>query len=324
VPSHPEKPAGKKSGKEHAAHDHGGAGHVHDHSVTADSERRLLFVLALTFIFMVVEAVGGWWAGSLALIADAGHMLADTGALGLSWVAFRMGRRPPDGRYSYGYHRFQILAAFVNGLALFAIAGWIIYEAIQRVQDPQHVLAGPMLAVATAGLLVNIWAFFLLHRGDRHNVNMRGAMLHVLSDLLGSLAAIIAAIVILQTGWMPIDPILSVFVALIVLRSAWGLVARTGNILMEGAPEGFEPGELKDDLVANVPGLLDVHHIHVWALTAERPMITLHAMVEDGRNQNGIVRELKARLRETHGFDHSTVQIDHPDCPDDDPSPAKK
>ncbi len=244
-------------------------------------------------------------------------------ALGLSWIAFRMTRRPADGRYSYGYHRFQILAAFINGLALFLIAGWIIWEAIERVQNPTHVLAGPMLAVAVAGLIVNIWAFYLLHRGDRHNVNMRGAMLHVLSDLLGSVAAIVAAIVILKTGWMPIDPILSVLVALIVLRSAWDLVRRTANILMEGAPEGFDPDALKDDLLANVNGLADVHHVHVWAVTAERPMITLHAIVKDGKSPNGVIRALKTRLRDTHGFDHSTVQVDDPDCPDEKQSPKR-
>lgn len=294
-------------------------GKHHDHGITADSEKRLLFVLALTCIFMVVEAVGGMIAGSLALLADAGHMLADTAALGLSWLAFRMAARSPDERRTYGYHRLQILAAFVNSLALFVIAGWIIFEAIERVQSPQPVLATPMLIVAVAGLIVNIGAFQLLHRGDRHNVNMRGAMLHVLSDLLGSLAAIIAAIVIMETGWTPIDPLLSVLVALLVLRSAFGLVRRTGNILMEGSPEGFDPEALKRDLVTNISGLADVHHVHAWVLTAERPMITLHARADDGSDPYDVVRRLKRRLSDKHGFGHSTVQIEDPYCPDDQP-----
>lgn len=300
-------------------HDDSREEHSHDHGVgvTADSERRLLFVLALTGVFMVVEAVGGYLAGSLALLADAGHMLSDTAALGLSWVAFRMSARPSDRRRTYGYHRLQILAAFVNSLALFVIAGWIILEAIERVEDPQPVLAGPMLIVALAGLAVNIGAFLLLHRGDRDNVNMRGAMLHVLSDLLGSLAAIIAALAILQNGWTPIDPLLSVLVALLVLRSAWSLVRRTGHILMEGSPEGFDPEALKRDLVATVPGLVDVHHVHAWVLTAERPMITLHARLAEDGDLYETVRNVKARLRDHHGFGHSTVQVDDPHCPDD-------
>ena len=274
--------------------------------------------MVLVGVFMVVEAIGGYLAGSLALLADAGHMLSDTAALGLSWLAFRMARRPADKKLSYGYHRLQILAAFVNSLALFVIAVWIVVEAIERVEDPQQVLAVPMLVVAVGGLVVNIVSFVLLHRGDRDNVNMRGAMLHVLSDLLGSLAAIIAALVILQTGWTPIDPLLSMLVALLILRSAWGLVRRTGNILMEGSPEGFDPAMLREDLVASVSGLTDVHHVHAWVLTAERPMITLHARVQDGKDPYHIVRDLKQRLRDEHGFGHSTVQIDDPNCPDED------
>jgi cobalt-zinc-cadmium efflux system protein len=301
------------------AHGHGAGRHGdgHDHSVTADNEKRLLIALALIAVFMVVEVVGGLLAGSLALLADAGHMLADTGALGLSWLAFRMAARPPDEHRSYGYHRFQILAAFINSLALFVIAGWIIWEAFGRVEHPHPVLAGPMLIVALAGLVVNIVAFVLLNRGDRHNVNMRGAMLHVLSDLLGSLAAIIAALVIMATGWTPIDPLLSVLVALLVLRSAWGLVRRSAHILMEGSPEGFDADALKRDLVAAVPGLADVHHVHAWALTAERPMITLHLRAAEGRDPYQMVRDVKQRLREQHGFEHSTVQVDDPQCPDD-------
>lgn len=306
-------------------HNHG-PGHIHDHghahvpAVTADSERRVFRVMLLTGAFTLVEAMGGLISGSLALLADAGHMLSDTAALGLAWWAFRLGRRPSDSRRSFGYHRSQILAAFINSLALFAVAGWIVWEAIQRIQTPQPVLAGPMLAVALAGLAVNVIGFLVLHRGDRHNVNLRGAMLHVMGDLLGSVAAILAAIVILWTGWTPIDPLLSVLVALLVLKSAWDIARRSGHILMEGTPEGFDPSDLRADLMATIPGLMDVHHIHAWVLTAERPIITLHVHLAADANPRAALRDLKTRLREWHGFDHSTIQLDHYDCPDEGPA----
>jgi cobalt-zinc-cadmium efflux system protein len=192
--------------------------------------------LVLTATFMVVEVIGGILSGSLALLADAGHMLTDTMALTLAAVAFGVSARPADSKRSYGYHRFQILAAFVNGLSLLLIVGWILIEAVRRLISPPDVMGKTMLIVASAGLLVNIVAFIILHGGDRENLNIRGAALHVAGDLLGSIAAIVAAIVIIFTAWMPIDPILSVVVALLILRSAWYLVKRSAHILLEGAP----------------------------------------------------------------------------------------
>ena len=188
----------------------------------------MFWVLLLTGGFMVVEAVGGWLAGSLALIADAGHMLSDTAALALAWTAFRVARRPHDDKRTYGYHRFEIVVAFVNGLALFAISAWIVVEAIGRLRAPVPVLGVPMLAVATAGLAVNLVALFVLRGGDRTNLNVRAALLHVMGDLLGSVGAIAAAIVVLATGWTPIDPILSIFLTLLILRAAWDVTRQAG------------------------------------------------------------------------------------------------
>ena len=305
------------------AHEHGHGeahehedGHDHRVPVAADSARRVLWVMLLTGSFMFVEALAGWLSGSLALIADAGHMLSDSAALGLAWMAFTLARRPADHRRSYGYHRLEILAAFVNGLALFLIAAWVSFEAWQRYHAPVPVLAGPMLVVALVGLVVNIVSFFILRRGDHDNVNMRGALLHVAGDLLGSLAAIVAALVILATGWVPIDPILSVFVSVLILRSAWDIVRRSAHVLMEGAPEGFDPRALQADLRRHVPGVHGVHHVHAWMITAERRMVTLHLELEPGADPAQVMAAAKARLKQEFGFGHSTIQIDPAGCPD--------
>lgn len=298
------------------------AGHLHDHGYGharasgPAAERRILAVLILTAVFMVAEAIAGWLSGSLALIADATHMLSDTAALGLAYVAFGVGRRPSDARRTYGYHRFEILAAFVNGLALFAIALWIFVEAVARLKSPVPVLGSPMLIVAGLGLVVNLVSLHVLRSGDHTNLNVRAAFLHVLGDLLGSAAAIVAAIVILATGWTRIDPILSVFVALLVLRGAWDVTRRSAHVLMEGVPEGFHPEAVRDDLMASVPGVRDVHHVHAWALTAARPLVTLHVRLSEDVEHHATVRAIKSRLHTRFGIDHSTVQVDHGDCPD--------
>jgi cobalt-zinc-cadmium efflux system protein len=287
-----------------------GYGH---HRGSADSERRVLLALLLTGGFMVVEVIGGLAAGSLALIADAGHMLTDTLSLGLAFVAFRIGRWPQDERRTYGYHRFQVLAAFVNGLALVAIVGWIAFEAISRLFEPVEVLGGLMLVIALTGLAVNIGAFVVLHGGDRDNLNVRGAALHVLADLLGSVGAIVAALVISFTGWMPIDPLLSLLVAALILRSAWMLLRKSGHILLEGAPDWLDDGELREALVAAVPAVRDVHHVHSWMLTMERPLITLHARVAPGVDQQEALGAIHRALADRFGIEHATVQIETSD-----------
>lgn len=299
---------------DHHDHDHHGGHHAHTHGA---NERSVGLAALLTGGFMLAEFAGGLLSGSLALLADAGHMLTDFASLALAWYGFRLARRPADWRRTYGYDRFSVVIAFANGLALFAIAGWIVLEAWHRLHAPTQVLGGLMLAIALAGLAINILAFWVLQRGDRSNLNIRAAALHVVGDLLGSLAAIAAAGVILTTGWQPIDPLLSVLVALIILRSAWRVVAESGHILLEGSPPNLDPREISFDLRTQVPGVLDVHHIHAWSITQERPMITLHARVAPGSDSDAHVATIKRRLRERFGIAHATVEIETDVCADD-------
>ncbi len=292
-----------------------GRGHAHGHGM--DSERRVLWALLLTAGFMGAEVVGGLLSGSLALLADAAHMLTDAAALALAWVAFRIARRPPDPKRSYGYHRGQVLAAFVNGGVLIAIVAWIFFEAFRRLREPVAIEGGLMLAVATLGLLVNVAAFLILHGGDRQNLNLRGAAAHVLGDLLGSAATIVGALVILWTGWTPIDPLLSILVGLLVLRSAWLIVGESTHILLEGTPAEFDPAGLREALMADIPVLEDVHHIHAWSLTPERPLLTLHAQIGESADSQATLLRIKEVLAERFGIDHSTVQIERGPCGDD-------
>lgn len=297
----------------HNHHDHTGqdhAGHSHAPKVSAGNERAVLIGLCLTGGFMVAEVVGGYLSGSLALIADAGHMLTDTVALFLAWLGFRLGRRPADTRRSFGNSRLEVLAGLINALSLFALVGWIAYEAVQRFLAPEEVLAGPMFVVAVLGLIVNLVVFRILSGADADHVNIRGALLHVLGDLLGSVGAIAAAVIIWLTGWMPIDPILSLVVSLLILRSAWALLTRTFNILMEGAPDGIDIKELQSDLRSAVPGLADVGHFHVWSLSSGQTMATLDIALAPGADPAVVSREVKVRLAQQHDIGHATVEID--------------
>ncbi|MGE4314255.1 MAG: cation diffusion facilitator family transporter [Pseudobdellovibrionaceae bacterium] len=297
-------------GHEHHHHNHS-HDHAHSHApkVTGDNKSRVGFVLLLTLTFMLVEVVGGWLSGSLALLADAGHMLTDAAALALSWFAFYMSERPSDAKRSYGYHRAQILAAFLNALALFAIGLWIVVEAIGRFLSPQPVMGSLLLGVAFVGLLVNIAGFWILSRGDKGNLNMKGASLHIVGDMLGSVAAIIAGLVILKTGWMPIDPILSVFVAVLVLRSAWALLANSTHILLEGTPEGLDAARIGAAL-SHLPHVKDIHHVHAWCLTDEKPMVTLHAVLEEGADHTEALSKMQALLKKKFNVAHATIQIE--------------
>lgn len=286
---------------------------AHSHS-DHGSETRLAIAAALTGLFMVAEVVGGVISGSLALIADAGHMLTDFASLTMAWFAFRLARRPADWKRTYGFDRFQIIVAFANGLTLFFIAGWIVYEAVQRLLDPVEVLGPVMALVAAAGLVVNIIAFLVLHGAgaDNRNLNMRGAMLHVLGDLLGSVAALVAAGVIILTGWMPADPILSIFVALIILRGAWRVVAQAGHILLEGSPPELDVEAVIADLTGHIDGVERIHHVHAWSITQERCMVTLHAVIASELAAIDAISAIKERLRDAHKIDHVTVEIERP------------
>jgi cobalt-zinc-cadmium efflux system protein len=295
-------------------HDHDrGGGHSHTHGA---SEQRIGIAALLTGLFLVAEIAGALVSGSLALLADAGHMLTDFASLGLAWYGFRLARRPADWKRTYGYDRFSILIAFTNGIALFVIAAWIAIEAWHRLGEPTPVLGGVMFWVALVGLVVNVLAFWVLQGGDRENLNMRAAALHVAGDLLGSVAAILAALVIMATGWTPIDPILSVLVAVIILRSAWHVVRESGHILLEGTPGGIDSREIARDLTAAFPTITDVHHVHAWVITQERPMITLHVRVSDHEAPERVAAKVKRRLSERFGIAHSTVEVEFEDCAD--------
>lgn len=292
-------------------HDHG-HGHDHHHApaVSQANERKVLLAFVLIFGFMIVEVVGGLLSGSLALLADAGHMLTDAAALALSWAAFRIGRRAADSRRTFGYARFEVVAGFVNALTLLGIVVWIGWEAWRRLQQPHAVLAGPMLGVAVAGLLVNGLVLWILTRGDSEHVNIRGAVLHVLGDLLGSVGAVGAAIVIGLTGWTPIDPLLSLLVSLLILRSAWQLLGKSLHILLEGAPDHATPELIARHLLAQVPGVAGVRHVHVWQITSGRALATLHLQLVDDREARRVTRAAEQAVQARFGIEHVTVAVD--------------
>jgi cobalt-zinc-cadmium efflux system protein len=285
------------------------------HSHTPASTR-LGWALAVTGTFMVLEVAGGVISGSLALLADAGHMLTDTAALALAWLAAQLARRPTDSRRSYGYHRAQVLAAFVNALALFAVVAWILFEAVERLLTPRDIEGGTMLGVALLGLLANVVVYRILHSDAEDNINVAAARLHVLGDLLGSIGAMIAAIVIIKTGWTPIDPLLSVFVALLIVRSAWSVLRKSTLILMENAPETVNPDDLKQTLIAAVPGVRDVHDVHCWSLTTGQTMLTLHLVLEPDADPARVLREAKQVLARRFEVAHSALQLEREECPD--------
>jgi cobalt-zinc-cadmium efflux system protein len=288
--------------------------HAHHHH---QNEGRMGMAAILIGVFMLVEVAGGLISGSLALLADAGHMLTDFGALALAWFAFRIARWPADSQRTYGFDRFQVLVAFGNGLVLFAVAAWIVYEAIGRLLEPEHVLGGLMFAVAAAGLVVNIVVFLLLHGADRENLNVRAAFLHVLGDTLGSVAAMVAALVIMTTGWTPIDPLLSMLVAVIILGAAWRVVRESGHILLEGTPPNLDPKVIGPKLVSDIDGLTDIHHVHLWSITQERTMTTLHARIAPDADPDEITTEIKRKLNDDFGLDHATVEIEVKECRDE-------
>jgi len=296
------------------SHDHG-----HGHSAAhANNERRVGLAALLTGSFMLAEVAGGIVAGSLALLADAGHMLTDFAALALAWFGFRLSRRPADWKRTYGFDRFQVLVAFANGLTLFAIAAWIVFEGITRLMTAPEVSGGIMVVIAVLGLVVNVAAFMLLQGADPENLNVRGAAIHVLGDLLGSVAALVAGAVILLTDWTPIDPLLSLVVAAIIVRSGWRVVVDAGHILLEGAPQELDTRAIGPDLIANVEGVEGVHHVHVWSITQSRRMVTLHALICDTEDSDRMVRGIKARLNERFGLDHATIEIERGACADAD------
>lgn len=311
--SHPQR---HEHGHDHAHHlEHGGGGHAHgshahgSHSHGSDAGgRRLLFALLILGSFTLVEAVGGYLANSIALLAEAAHMLADSASLLLAIFALRVARRPANTRRTYGHRRYQPLAAFVNGQALLLLTAWVVYEALLRLAHRPQVNGSLMLAVALAGGIANLAAFLAL--SGARSLNERGARAHVLSDLLGSAAASTAAIVILVSGWTAADPLLSLVVSALILRSAWAITRESADVLLEGVPAGFDVGRIEAELLGYVPGLAGVHHVHVWSMTGERPTVTLHAHLLPGTRHGDAMIAIHARLRERLHVEHSTVQIE--------------
>jgi cobalt-zinc-cadmium efflux system protein len=303
----------------HHHHSHAALGHAHDHpAAEGGNRRRVLIAAALTLTFMVAEAIGGLLTGSLALIADAGHMLTDSVALSLAYVAYRVSERRGTSRMTYGFDRLKILVAYTNGLTVLGIAIWIAVEAAQRFLAPTPILGGAMLGIAVAGLLVNLVVFAILRGGDRGSLNLKGAILHVVGDLLGSAAAILAAAIILTTGWLPADPLLSVLVALLLVGSAWRLIRDSGLILLEASPEHVDRNSVADDLTRNVQGVTDIHHMHVWSLDGRKPMATLHARLAPGAGAEAAITAIKLRLAQSHGIRHATIEVETGrECPDE-------
>lgn len=314
-------------------HDHGhGHGHDHDHdhglgsgdgqhpvsgsaagrSIVAGRRegisRRLSWVLAITVLFMVAEIVGGILSGSLALLADAGHMFSDSAALILSLVAVRLAQRPPTQRRTYGLVRFEVIAALVNGAALLAVSVLIVIEAAQRFRDPVEIDGIVMLSVASMGFLVNLVGVSVLHGHSHDNLNMRGAYLHVLGDLLGSVGAIGAAVVVLATGWSPADPIISVVIALLILVSAWNLVKEATEVLLESAPAHIDVAAVLEDL-RDIEGLEEIHDVHIWTLTSGFVALSGHGVVDDPAQHTRVLEEVRARA-EAAGIEHVTFQLE--------------
>lgn len=287
--------------------------HPEQHQDRQETVLRRAFLLIAGF--MLVEVAGGILANSLTLLADAGHMFLDATALGLAWGAMHLSRRSSDNRLSFGYHRFQVLAAFLNGLTLAVLVLWILYEAYERIRTPQAMLPIPALIIASIGFAVNLVAYRWLHGAER-NANVRAAALHVLGDLLGSAAAIIAATVVYFTGWTRVDPLLALIVAFILGRGAWRVLRETAHILLEGVPKSLDLGTLRDSLAA-VKGVVEVHHLHAWSLTAERPLVTVHARVAEETDIQPVVQRLKSVLTDKFGVDHSTIQVEKGPCPDE-------
>lgn len=292
--------------------------HCAHHEVAKNADgRRLIAALCVTIVFMVVEIIGGVISGSLALVADAVHMSTDAFALALAASAFWISNRPADDKLHFGYRRLQVLSGFVNGILLLAVICWIIVEATLRMMNPEPVVWSTMLVVAIMGLIANGAAFFILTNGNHDNINIRGAVLHVMGDLLGSVAAVIAAIVIMATGWLRIDPLLSIFVAALIARSAISLTRDCAHILLEGAPANIDSEQLVETLKKAVPDIEDIHKVQIWQLTPEHPRLTMHVAVKRQDLASRTLSGIKAHLDEHYQSLQSTIQIELKNhCPD--------
>jgi cobalt-zinc-cadmium efflux system protein len=283
--------------------------HGHDHS-REQTKRALGLTLLLTTAFLVAEVIGGLLTGSLALLADAGHMLSDSVSLGLALFAVWLAQRPATPQRTFGLNRAEILAALANGVTLVAISIWIFVEAIRRLEDPGEVLGGWMLAIAVIGLFVNGAAIAVLHRGGGSSLNVSAAMRHVIADFLGSIGVIAAALVIVVTGWEYADPIVSLLIGVLILGSSWTILRDTTQILLEGAPPGIDVSEVGREM-ASIPGVVEVHDLHVWMITSGFPALAAHVLVAEDDDCHLKRLEVAEMLHTRFGIDHATIQMDH-------------
>jgi cobalt-zinc-cadmium efflux system protein len=289
-------------------HAHHAGDAQHAHFMERRSQGVLAWALGLTLGFAGVEVAAGLISNSLALISDAGHMVTDSAALGLALLAQVIAKRPPSAKHSFGFGRAEALAAFVNGLVMLAVVGWIVFEAVHRFTAPQSVQGGPVIVVAAIGLMINIVVAWVLSR-DKESMNTRAALIHVMGDMLGSIAALAAGAVIYFTGWMQIDPILSVVVSLLILSSTFGVLRQSYHFLMEGVPHHIDYLQIGADL-QQVPGVLSVHDLHVWDMSPGQPALIGHLEIEDLQAWPALLAQVKAMLLAKHGIDHITLQAE--------------
>jgi len=286
--------------------------HYHKHTSGAPA---FIVALGITAAYALVELVGGWWSGSLALLGDSGHMFSDAFALGIAAVAAKLSQRPTSQRHSYGWARAEVIGALLNGVLMLAIILMLVVEAVGRLQAPRPVAASAMMLIALVGIAVNAGVAWIISRGT-HTLNTRGALLHVLGDLLSSFAAVVAGAVILTTGWLPIDPILSLVIAGLILISALRLMKEALHVLMEGVPAAIELAEVGRALV-ELPGVVSVHDLHVWSITPEQVALSAHVELEDLQHWPAILASASALLRARYGIGHVTLQPETPRGPDE-------
>lgn len=301
-------------------HDHHHGGLLHHHGPADGNRTGLIIALSITVSIMVLEFIGGLITNSLALLSDSGHMLSDSSSLVFSLIAFGLAAKAATPKRTFGNHRFEILAALLNAVTLFVVAAIIIIEAIERFAAPPTVASATMLWIASIGLAANLLsAYFLMKKGDvEHNLNMRSAYLHVVGDALGSIGAIVAGIIMLNFEWYYADPIISVVVALLILRSAWGVLKQSLHILMEGTPMTIDQQSVYSSL-AQLPQVVDVHDLHIWTITSNFDSLSCHLVVEEGTDEQQVLRQAIQLVKEQYGIAHSTIQIetkalDHEPC----------
>ncbi|MBE3595982.1 MAG: cation transporter [Hydrogenibacillus sp.] len=303
--------------EDHMAHIHH---HRHGHrpitaAERANNRRALTAALVIAVAIMLLELIGGFWTRSLALISDAGHMLSDAGSLALSLVAMLLAARPASPGMTYGYSRVEVLASLVNGVTLVGVAGWVVWEAAERFRDPPEVESGAMIAIAAIGLFANATsAWWLMRKGDVHgNLNVRSAYLHVLGDLLSSVGTIVAGFLMYTFSWYVADPLISVMVSALIAKSAWGILASAVRILMEGAPRSLSKTRVEEAL-RNLPGVVDVHDLHIWTISSSFDALSCHLVVREGADAQTVLRETARNVREAFRIDHVTVQIETAPC----------